>query len=276
MKEKQHKLIPLAKPTQPPLLDRNKLGYVFAGLLALSVIGFSETRNPAFAIIGFVFLLALFVHDILPSKWSKQEILATGKELLYAVLLAVGAWLALQFILGTQAPLDVVTSCSMLPNLQRGDMILLQGKRPDVMTLEINGSFENLQKKLGVGRTDCTLLVGGTPVQAICTRSILYDGTAFPQKRDSDVIVFDASPRFYGLVVHRAFARLTNGTQEFYLTKGDNNLGIDQEAGFALVSPSDIKGVVIARIPLVGFLKLFLFMQFEEPQGCKQLIQGGE
>ncbi len=258
-----------------PLLDRSKIGYVLGGLLALSVLSFSLTRNPAFAIAGFVFLVALFAHDILPTKWNREELISTGRELLYAVALAVGVWLGLQFVLGTTAPLDVVTSCSMLPNLERGDMIVVQGKRPQALEVSFNSSVEEFLKQVKLGKNPCTLRVGGTPIQVACTTYLIHNGTEFSQKRDSDVIVFDATPRFYGLIVHRVFARLSNGTHEFYLTKGDNNFGIDQELSFTPIPPQDVKGVVVARLPFLGFLKLFLFMQFEEPQGCKQLIQGG-
>jgi signal peptidase I len=39
----------------------------------------------------------------------------------------IAVWFSLQFFLATKYPLDVVPSCSMLPSLQRGDMLLLQG-----------------------------------------------------------------------------------------------------------------------------------------------------
>jgi signal peptidase I len=48
-------------------------------------------------------------------------------EIILVVLVVVGIWFALQFFLATKYPLDVVPSCSMLPSLQRGDMLLLHG-----------------------------------------------------------------------------------------------------------------------------------------------------
>ncbi len=253
-----------------------ELSYVLGGLLAASVLAFYATRNSLFAIVGFLLLVALFVRDILPSKWSRAELVSTGKELAIALLLALGVWLAMQFFLGTQAPIDVVTSCSMLPNLERGDMIVVQGsKTPQATLLVFSGSLEDLQQELRVNKNACTVRVSGSPVQALCTNGIFYRGTEFIQRPDSDVVVYDASPRFYGLIVHRVFVRLSNGTNEYLLTKGDNNIGLDQEAGLLPVQPKDVRGTVITRIPLLGFLKLFLFMQFDEPAGCKQVLQGG-
>lgn len=249
---------------------------MLAGLLVASVLAFSLTREPVFAMAGFLFLLGLLVQDLLPSKWSAGEVRKTALELVYALLLALGVWFGLQFVLGTSAPIDVVTSCSMLPNLERGDMIVVQGAMPRAPSLEFTDTVDNLRDGLQVGKNSCRVVVAGNAVDAVCTRTLFYKGRTLELDRSNDVILFDAPPRFHGLIVHRVFARVSNGTHEFYLTKGDNNLGLDQETGFLPVAPADVKGVVRGRIPLLGFLKLFLFMQFEEPPGCKQLVQGGE
>jgi hypothetical protein len=260
---------------QADFLTTNK-AYVLAALLALAVAGFSLTRNPAFAVAGFVILLALVLHDITPSKWNAKELKRTAVELVIALALAIGVWMGLQLVLNNSTPVDVVTSCSMLPNLERGDMIIVQGKEPKTTQINFTGTLADLETQLRVVKEPCILRESGVPVQAACTQAVVYKGRQYPMNPSNDVIVFDAEPRFYGLIVHRAFARLSNGTDSFYLTKGDNNLGIDQEAGFSPVSARAVKGTVVSRVPYVGFLKLFLFMQFDEPQGCKQLLAGGE
>lgn len=48
-------------------------------------------------------------------------------EIVAVVVAVIAIWFALQFFLSTRYPLDVVPSCSMLPTLQRGDMLLLHG-----------------------------------------------------------------------------------------------------------------------------------------------------
>ena len=48
-------------------------------------------------------------------------------EIAAAVLIVVVFWFSLKALLHTNYPLDVVPSCSMLPQLKRGDLILLQG-----------------------------------------------------------------------------------------------------------------------------------------------------
>jgi len=56
------------------------------------------------------------------SEWRKPVF-----EIGVTLSVAVAAWLALCFALQTSTPLNVVTSCSMLPALERGDFIILQG-----------------------------------------------------------------------------------------------------------------------------------------------------
>lgn len=48
-------------------------------------------------------------------------------EVIVVILVVVGVWYSMQFLLATHYPLDVVPSCSMLPTLQRGTMLLLHG-----------------------------------------------------------------------------------------------------------------------------------------------------
>ncbi len=72
-------------------------------------------------------------------------------EIIVVVLIVVGIWFSLQFFLGTKYPLDVVPSCSMLPTMQRGDMLLLQGIRSPALLKApiINISSSTYQGVLG-------------------------------------------------------------------------------------------------------------------------------
>jgi len=56
------------------------------------------------------------------SGW-KHEIIDT----LLALLVAVAIWFAASFVLNTSSPISAVVSCSMLPNLYRGDFVVVQG-----------------------------------------------------------------------------------------------------------------------------------------------------
>lgn len=81
------------------------------------------------SIVGIALFLVIIVLILLEvMNGFKEE--GLGKNLLeigLAVLAVVVFWFALEFLLHTSYPLDVVPSCSMLPNLKRGDLIVLEG-----------------------------------------------------------------------------------------------------------------------------------------------------
>lgn len=78
------------------------------------------------------------------------------------------------------------------------------------------------------------------------------------QNKEGDVIVYDARGLWASApnepIVHRVVdKRLENGTW-YFLTKGDANLNTDP----AWVPGNRIIGVVVARIPFIGWIKIFL------------------
>ncbi len=249
--------------------------WVLGAFLALCILAFFATRWAGFSIAGFAAIVLLFLVDASPAEFSKAGIMTSLKELAVAVIIALVAWVALMVILNTASPLDVVTSCSMVPNLQRGDLIIIRNGAINAPTIKVNGSIDAALPKITVSKSPCTLTMAGQSVTQACTSAVNLGSYTQKFNPSNDIVVYEPNPAYYGLIVHRVFVRITNGTDEVYLTKGDNNLGLDQEAQISEVPRSAIQGAVVARIPLVGFLKLFLFMQFDEPQGCKLLVTGG-
>jgi hypothetical protein len=80
-------------------------------------------------IIGLLILVEILVFVGLEVKegaqkhgW-KHEIVDT----IIALAVAVGIWYGASFILNTDSPVSAVASCSMLPELQRGDFVIVQG-----------------------------------------------------------------------------------------------------------------------------------------------------
>ena len=51
------------------------------------------------------------------------------KETAIALLLALLVWFGASFVLQTPSPINAIVSCSMLPHIQRGDMVVLSGDR---------------------------------------------------------------------------------------------------------------------------------------------------
>jgi signal peptidase I len=108
-----------------------------------------------FGFAAFAFLLALIIIEFVNSvreSGTKRGI----TEIIIAIIVVAVIWIALRAFLGTAQPLDVVPSCSMLPVLQRGDLIALSGiskvsqiNAPvvDVSSAEVNKTFANIQNE---------------------------------------------------------------------------------------------------------------------------------
>ncbi len=78
-------------------------------------------------LIGACIIWAVALEFFLGAKQHglKSEI----RETVIALLLAVLLWFGSGFLLQTPSPLNAIVSCSMLPHVQRGDMVVLQGDR---------------------------------------------------------------------------------------------------------------------------------------------------
>ncbi|VVB67533.1 Uncharacterised protein [Candidatus Norongarragalina meridionalis] len=269
-------------------------------LAAYVATGFVPFAFGVFACVVAVIILEILTEDTFKSsKGAKQS----AWELGIAFATAIAAWFLLGFVLQTSSPINVVTSCSMLPVLERGDLIILQGGNIRVPEAQYAGSLAGVaygQKAYLVNSFEGTRTykfsmpsIAGNPlldyeitpcdVQArdgsvsheYCTYGVSFQGTAYALNKSNDVIVYEPTPAYYGLIIHRAFLKIRASDGVYYLTRGDNNGFLDQQSGIRLVAEKDVKGKVLLRVPYVGYLKLFLFMQFEEPQGCGYLVKGG-
>jgi signal peptidase I len=97
---------------------------------------------------GLVFIEILFfvgaeVKEGVEKKGWKHE----ATDTLLAIAIAVMVWFGLGFLLNTGTPISGVASCSMLPNLDRGDFIIVQGSEPEAY--EISMSQEELDALAG-------------------------------------------------------------------------------------------------------------------------------
>jgi signal peptidase I len=99
-------------------------------LLYLLVKGFSPILGELLLVLILVEILvmvALEVRQGAKEAGWKHELMDT----VLALIVAVAIWLSASFILNTGSPISAVVSCSMLPNLYRGDFVVLQGAQPD-------------------------------------------------------------------------------------------------------------------------------------------------
>ncbi len=244
------------------------VGFLFTGFF------YVLTQQAVVGVLSFLFLVLVIARDVLPKSYSQSGVWVAVKELVIAAAWAVGFWLVLSFLLQTSSPVDVVTSCSMLPVLQRGDLLLLQGGQVSAQTVFFNSSFP----QVSLLKKNCAESVNGQFSQYVpCTYGAVVENQTFLLNSSDSVVVYAANPSYYGYIVHRVFLRLVNQSdgQVFYLTKGDNNPILDQEAGVSIVNQSSVVGRVVFDVPYVGYLKLLLFMQFSEPEGCNTTISYG-
>ncbi len=244
-------------------------------LTALFLLAYILTLQPIFGILCLASFLAYVAMDFLTGAEKKGR--SSLLDIVYAVLAAGAVWLVLSTALQTPSPLDVVTSCSMNPGLQRGDLVIVQGQQTYNAPIV---SFTDVLPRMSVERSNCTVSKRGrnSTIEQCSSKFILQNGTSTTNVSISrnevganDVIIFES--KVAGLIIHRAMLGLKNSStsQITYVTKGDNNQVADQEAGIDFVQANKIHGRMIVRIPLVGYLRLFLAGQFNEPRGCDTL-----
>jgi len=144
------------------------------------------------------------------SSSLKSSIVRVIMPLLIALILVAVFWISLRVVLRTEYPLHAVTSTSMEPTLQVGDLLVVQGIP--------NPCEINADPKVG------------------------------------DIIVFREPTNPSRFIVHRAIRKVNKADHCFFVTKGDNNLSSDPWK----VPEDYVIGKVVARVPLVGYLKIYV------------------
>ncbi|MEW6529048.1 MAG: hypothetical protein AB1391_04110 [Candidatus Micrarchaeota archaeon] len=101
---------------------------------------------PIFGIlvaVEFIVFVALEIKKGAEKHGIKNEILDIAKSLGVVLLI----WLFISIILRTSVPISAVVSCSMLPNLQRGDLAIIRGvSASEITASEINVSLDEFKK----------------------------------------------------------------------------------------------------------------------------------
>ena len=208
----------------------------------------------------FLSIVYLVFTDVLPTKKESKNISQPLWELAKTIGLAIAAWILICIVLQTGKPMNVVTSCSMLPVLHRGDLVFLQGGQIAAQNVVLNSSI--MQSNLEFSQCNVHYL-NGSESTAPCLSSLTLNGNQYPAKTQNDIIIYEADPAIYGSIIHRAMLNVTFGNSSYLLTKGDNNPGMDQQSGIKPVSQDRINGKVMLVIPAIGYLKVFLFAGFD-------------
>ncbi len=212
----------------------------------------------------------MLFRDIAPKDLSKKSVLSAAKEIATAFIAALLFWFALSFILNTAKPLNVVTSCSMLPDIQRGDLVIVQGG--EISAPQITVPANSSRVEIFSAKGACTRKYdSGKAIVIPCTTGLTFGGQTINASKQNDIIVYESHIPGLDLIIHRVLAKASIGGKEFYITKGDNNNAADQEMFLQgrLVPKEDSHGKVILRIPFAGYVKLLLFGQLQAPPGCE-------
>ncbi|MFH2106883.1 MAG: hypothetical protein ABII22_06500 [Candidatus Micrarchaeota archaeon] len=115
---------------------------IILGTLFLFII----TKNIFFGImivLEIIIFVGLEVRQGATKHGWKNEIVDT----LIAFGVALGFWIFLCIVLQTSSPISAVVSCSMLPNLERGDFVIVQGSQINAEEITMTKTeFEEFSK----------------------------------------------------------------------------------------------------------------------------------
>ncbi len=114
----------------------NTLPLYIALLIAFALFIFVQRFGTIAAAVGAAVFLALLIFTLVVEmlfgvKEHSSYLIAVDVGIAIAVV--VGVMFGLRLALHTSDPIDVVPSCSMLPYLQRGDLILISGTPPSAL-----------------------------------------------------------------------------------------------------------------------------------------------
>ncbi len=154
---------------------------------------------------------------------AKKSIIITVILIVVAVSSSFLIYFALQVSLNTSTPIVVVSSPSMSPNINTGDLLFVRGVDPASIR---NGTAEDKNGDVII-------------FNAIELRSLWWDAPSIP-------------------VVHRVIDKRNNSGVWEFLTKGDANSQRDGYPNEVWVSEDLIYGVVIGGIPYIGYVKIIL------------------
>ncbi|MEM4336041.1 MAG: hypothetical protein QXL47_04880 [Candidatus Anstonellales archaeon] len=116
-------------------------------LLVILLVLYLVTKHIFFAILtllSFILMLASEVYFGVKKHGIRHEIIDT----IVAIIFALVVWYGASFLLNTSSPISAVVSCSMLPAIQRGDLIIVQGVS-DYSAYELNITQADYSALLG-------------------------------------------------------------------------------------------------------------------------------
>lgn len=329
---------------------RSKSGFniiwILYVLIAISIVAYAAYGSSIFGVSAFFLIIITLVAEFRTSL-KEEGLQRSIYEVILALATVVVIWLVAGILLQTTSPLNVVASCSMLPSLHRGDLIILHGISNVSSFLQSNhihvvnvpqGDFSNMvsnmnseflayyvhsvsNKSVITATTQSTDLpvslyntrclatysytgayryygscavsnadqrsnliqynysfskisINGSMSNIVGTSALIIGNHTVMQNYSNPIIVYKTTPNdsFGGDIIHRLYAVIRTGNGYYFLTKGDNNPGIDVQFGNYPIPQPDVVGYVVLDVPFLGYLKLILSGQIASPPGCNYTI----
>jgi len=139
--------------------------YIQAGLLLFTLFLYLITSQPINVIFAFLIVVEILAMVTIEVKegakqygWKHEAF-----DTVIALAIAIAIWYGASFILNTSSPISAVVSCSMLPNLQRGDFVIVQGIDNQAYEIKLTKKeFEDLSKDAFIIFNNLTRQVKGS------------------------------------------------------------------------------------------------------------------
>jgi hypothetical protein len=244
---------------------------VLAGTLALALITnslFGDPKSPLnflpllFAILVALeigYFVTLEVKDGAKKHGWKHEALDTA----IALLVALGIWFGASFLLNTGSPISAVVSCSMLPNLQRGDFVIVQGAPVKAYDIEMTqAELDSLNARAVVAYPGANVSMDGSlfpycsgnPKTPMC-REFISSPSSFIEKKGAFTYRYERCPFSYsnGTSAYMPCVKSVTFKGTEYLTNFSNDIVVYQPpAGDFYSRVGDIVHRALFRINVDG------------------------
>ncbi len=143
-----------AEPMDEKISELVKKTPVAVGIILVTLALYIITGSLVFGalvVVEIAYFVWLEVKEGVEEHGWKHEVVDT----IIAILIAVILWVGASVILNTSTPISAVASCSMLPNLEKGEFIIIQGT--DITAYDISlssGELDSLTSGPFIAVTD--------------------------------------------------------------------------------------------------------------------------